>query len=243
MAPDNCEGPVPSRPILLSPSPTSGVPLDHDLESQPEPPIIHSMVTSSPTDNEQLAAMPFVTHVDLVVPLNVPFTEPPPSEVEPELSPVPESSTLDTHTVPGPVPESLALETSAESDISIHTDSLTPTGPQADTVTDIGPLPESSEEPLSPDPEPHAAPESPAPDGPPETIGSEEAAEEPAVEKEETELPEKVTDIPKEDGMDLYTRLEISKHFLRYGIQLTLEHYGFPSYKYLIKNVVWCPSV
>ncbi|XP_020356345.1 pre-B-cell leukemia transcription factor-interacting protein 1-like isoform X2 [Oncorhynchus kisutch] len=198
--PDICEVPVPSIPTLLSPSLSSHAPLDPDLASQPEPPIIHDMVTSSPTDNEQLAAMPFVTHVDMVVPLNVPFTEPPPSEVDPELSPVPESSTLDTHTVLCPVPESLALETSAESDISIHTDSLTPTGSQSDTVTDIGPLPESSEEPLSPAPEPHAVPESPDPDGPPpETIGSEEAAEDPAVEKEETELPEKVTDIPKEE--------------------------------------------
>ncbi|XP_071223282.1 pre-B-cell leukemia transcription factor-interacting protein 1 isoform X1 [Salvelinus alpinus] len=183
MAPDTCEGPVPSRPTLLSQSPTSGVPLDHDLESQPEPPIIHSMVTSSPTDNEQLAAMPFVTHVDLVVPLDASFTEPPPSEVEPELCPVPESSPLDTHTDTGPVPESIALETSApsaEHDISIHTETPTPTGPPSDT--DIGP-----------------APESPAPDSPPpDTIGSEDAAQEPSLETGETELPEKVTDIPKE---------------------------------------------
>ncbi|XP_029587078.1 pre-B-cell leukemia transcription factor-interacting protein 1-like isoform X1 [Salmo trutta] len=191
MAPDTCEGPVPSRPTLLSPSPTSGVPLDHDLESQPEPPIIHSMVTSSPTDNEQLAAMPFVTHVDLVVPLDASFTEPPPSEVELELSPVSESSPLDTHTDTGPVPESIALETSApsaEHDISIHTETPTPTGPPSDTVTDIGPAPE-----------PHAAPESPAPDcPPPDTIGSEDAAQEPSLETVETELPEKVTHIPKE---------------------------------------------
>nr|XP_046182328.1 pre-B-cell leukemia transcription factor-interacting protein 1-like isoform X1 [Oncorhynchus gorbuscha]XP_046182329.1 pre-B-cell leukemia transcription factor-interacting protein 1-like isoform X1 [Oncorhynchus gorbuscha]XP_046182330.1 pre-B-cell leukemia transcription factor-interacting protein 1-like isoform X1 [Oncorhynchus gorbuscha] len=185
MAPDTCEGPVPSRPTLLSPSPTSGVPLDHDLDSQPEPPIIHSMVTSSPTDNEQLAAMPFVTHFDLVVPLDASFTKPPPSEVEPELSPVPESSPLDTHTDAGPVPESIALETSAPSakhDLSIHTETPTPTGPPSDTVTDIG----------------HAS-ESPAPDSPPpDTIGSESAAQEPSLETGETELPEKVTDIPKE---------------------------------------------
>ncbi|XP_055731836.1 pre-B-cell leukemia transcription factor-interacting protein 1 [Salvelinus fontinalis] len=178
MAPDTCEGPAPSRPTLLSQSPTSGVPLDHDLESQPEPPIIHSMVTSSPTDNEQLAAMPFVTHVDLVVPLDVSFTEPPPSEVEPELCSVPESSPLDTHTDTSPVPERIAP--SAEHDISIHTETPTPTGPPSDT--DIGP-----------------APESPAPDSPPpDTIGSEDAAQEPSLETGETELPEKVTDIPKE---------------------------------------------
>ncbi|KAK6327257.1 hypothetical protein J4Q44_G00029020 [Coregonus suidteri] len=189
MAPDTCEGPVPSSPTLLSPSLTSHVPLDPDLEIQPEPPIIHSMVTSSPTDNEQLAAMPFVSHVDLVVPLDASFTEPPPSEVEPELSPVPESSTLDTHTDTGPVPGSIALETSAPSakpDISIHTETPTPTGPPS--VTDIDPAPELL-----------AAPESPAPDSPPpDTIGSEEAPEEPALETEETELPEKVTYIPKE---------------------------------------------
>uniref|UniRef100_A0A4W5MTH9 Pre-B-cell leukemia homeobox interacting protein 1a n=1 Tax=Hucho hucho TaxID=62062 RepID=A0A4W5MTH9_9TELE len=187
MAPDTCEGPVPSRPTLLSPSLSSHAPLDPDLASQPEPPIIHSMVTSSPTDNEQLAAMPFVTCVDLVVPLDASFTKPPPPEVEPELSPVPESSTLDTHTDTGPVPESIALETSApseEPDIRIHTETPTRTGPTSDTVTDIDPAPE-----------PHAAPESPAPDSPPaDTIGSEDAA----LETGETEFPEKVTDIPKE---------------------------------------------
>lgn len=232
--PDICEGPVPSVPTLLNPSLSSHASLDPDLASQPEPPIIHDMVTSSPTDNEQLAAMPFVTHVDLVVPLDASFTEPPPSEVELELSPVPESSPLDTHTDTGPVPESIALETSApsaEHDISIHTETPTPTGPPSDTVTDIGPAPE-----------PHAAPESPAPDSPPpDTIGSEDAAQEPSLETVETELPEKVTHIPKEKGMHVYTRLEIRKNLLRYDIQLTLELLAFSTYKYLLENAVWSP--
>ncbi|KAL0962549.1 hypothetical protein UPYG_G00341570 [Umbra pygmaea] len=187
-APAPCEGPVPSSPTLLSPFGTSHVPPDN--ESQPEPPVIHDMVTSSPADNEQISAMPFLTHADMVVPLEAPFAEPPPSEDEPEFSPAHERFSFERH----------ARESSAETDRSIHMESPTQTG----LPSDIGPLLESSKEPLSLTPETPADPQSPTPDRPsPETIDPAEQAEEPGLEKEDTELPEKVTDLPEEEDSAL----------------------------------------
>ncbi|XP_010900381.4 pre-B-cell leukemia transcription factor-interacting protein 1 isoform X2 [Esox lucius] len=193
------EGPVPSSPTLLSPFATSNVPLDPDPESHPEPPIIHNMVTSSPTDNEQLSNMPFVTHVNPVGPLEAHFTEPPPFEVEDELemSPARESPTLASHVETSPAPESHTQESSApsvEPDTSIHMKTPTPTAPPSD----IGPVTESSVDLLSSSPETTVTQENLAADRPSETTGSVDKAEEPLLEKDDTELPEKETDVPED---------------------------------------------
>ncbi|KAJ8000337.1 hypothetical protein DPEC_G00203780 [Dallia pectoralis] len=188
--PAPCEGPVPSSPTLLSTLEASNVPLDPDSESQPEPPIIHDMVTSSPSDNEQLTAMPFVTHVDLVEPLQANFPEPPSFKFdEPELSHTSESLSLASH-VECRTPESSAPR--AKPDRNIHVETHGP-------PSDIGPLAES---PLS-----HSV-ESPTPERPfSENIGFDEVPEESSLEKEDTELPEKATDVPEErespHGIDL----------------------------------------
>lgn len=55
-SPESSEGPIPSN-------------LDLTLESQP--PVIHDIVTSSPSDNEQLEATPFVTNISLGVPRDI----------------------------------------------------------------------------------------------------------------------------------------------------------------------------
>ncbi|XP_058475476.1 pre-B-cell leukemia transcription factor-interacting protein 1 isoform X1 [Solea solea] len=73
-SPESSEGPIPSSPSRLSPLPHNPLdPADLDLESQP--PIIHDIDTSSPSDNENLGAIPFLTSMDLDIPLNIPAAE------------------------------------------------------------------------------------------------------------------------------------------------------------------------
>lgn len=199
-SPEASEGPVPSSPSRSSPLPPSLlVPTDPDLESQP--PVIHDIVTSSPNDNEHLGAMPFVTNIDMGAPLDIPVTEP-----EPELSPAPltpESLTsakpvLDTPADIGPIPESPVL--AAKPDISIPTETIKASDPPSHAEADISPSAESSV-PLSP------VSESPVHDShQPDTPGSAEAVEEPDVVEDETELPEEVSQVEREEGMGLFRR-------------------------------------
>ncbi|KAM9823549.1 uncharacterized protein pbxip1a [Neosynchiropus ocellatus] len=61
-SPDSSEGPVPSSPSHRSPLlHTPDLP---DLDQESQPPIIHDIVTSSPSDIEPLGATSFVTNVD-----------------------------------------------------------------------------------------------------------------------------------------------------------------------------------
>uniref|UniRef100_A0A3B3Z9T8 Uncharacterized protein n=1 Tax=Periophthalmus magnuspinnatus TaxID=409849 RepID=A0A3B3Z9T8_9GOBI len=60
--PEPSEGPIPSSP-----------PLEEDPESQP--PVIHDIVASSPSDNDNLSTVPFVTNLDLGTPLEIPTSD------------------------------------------------------------------------------------------------------------------------------------------------------------------------
>lgn len=179
-------------------------PLDLDLESQA--PVIHDIVTSSPSDNEHLGATPFVTNIDLGAPLDIPASELLPAEPEESCStpplteiPVTTEQVLDTPAdvlMPaGPAGASPAF--TAEPEVDILTETLTAADPPAHVEADITFTPESAEPP-SPAPE-SLVTESPIADAPaPETVGSAEAEEEAAVEEEEMEPSETVTQEERE---------------------------------------------
>ncbi|XP_061787429.1 pre-B-cell leukemia transcription factor-interacting protein 1 [Nerophis lumbriciformis] len=66
-APESGEGPIPSNP-----SPPSPPPAEVDTESQA--PVIHDIVTSSPSDNEHMSDVPFVSSIDFLVPQDISAT-------------------------------------------------------------------------------------------------------------------------------------------------------------------------
>uniref|UniRef100_A0A8C6SC35 Pre-B-cell leukemia homeobox interacting protein 1a n=1 Tax=Neogobius melanostomus TaxID=47308 RepID=A0A8C6SC35_9GOBI len=72
--PEPSEGPIPSNPSRISPLPHHSFdPSEEDPESQP--PVIHDIVASSPSDNDNLCAIPFVTNLDLGTPLEIPASD------------------------------------------------------------------------------------------------------------------------------------------------------------------------
>ncbi len=183
----------PLPPNLLDPP-------DLDLESQP--PVIHDIVTSSPSDNEHLGATPFVTNIDLGAPLDIPAAEFLPAEPEescsaPPLTEIPVSTEQVLHTPAdiGLIPAGPPAETpvfAAEPEVSIPTETLTATDPPSHVEADISFTPEGTEPPSQVPESPVT--ESPVDDSPaPETVGSAESEEEAAVEKEEMEPSETVT--------------------------------------------------
>ncbi|KAM4538754.1 pre-B-cell leukemia transcription factor-interacting protein 1 isoform 2-T3 [Odontesthes bonariensis] len=218
-SPESSEGPVPSSPTRLSPLPPSPLDLsDLDLESQP--PVIHDIVTSSPSDYEHLGAMPFVTNISSGAPLDIPAVEIPPDEPDesysaPPMSEIPVSAepALDTP-ADSVLPASPAEESpvfSAILEVNVHTETLTATGPPSDVEADIDVVPDSTAPP-STIPESllkeHPDKESPAP----ETVGSAETEEEEAaVEKEPAKPCESVTEEEKEDDEELSSTLELGE--------------------------------
>ncbi|XP_070702462.1 pre-B-cell leukemia transcription factor-interacting protein 1 isoform X2 [Pempheris klunzingeri] len=201
-SPESSEGPVPSSPTRMSPLPSSSLdPPDLDLESQP--PVIHDIVTSSPSDNEHLGATPFVTNIDLGAPLDIPATEFLPAEPEECCSadfPVSTEQVLDAPADIGPIPDRPAGESpvlTVEPEVDIP---LTATDPLSHVEDDISFAPESTEPPVQ-------VPEIPVTESPisespaPETVGSVEAEEEEEafVEKDEMELSEAVTQDEREE--------------------------------------------
>lgn len=204
-SPESSEGPVPSSPVRMSPLPPSPLePSDLDLESQP--PVIHDIVTSSPSDNEHQGAMPFVTNMDLGAPLDIPAVEIPPLELEESCSaphiteiPVTAELVLDTPAEAGLIQ---ASPESAEPEVNIPAETLTATDLLSHVEADISFAPDSAE-PSGLVPESlvteHTTDESPAP----ETVGSaeaeEEEEEEAAVEKETAEPSETVSQEEREE--------------------------------------------
>ncbi|TNN68998.1 hypothetical protein EYF80_020859 [Liparis tanakae] len=208
-SPDSGEGPIPSSPTRMSPLPSDLIDrLDLDLESQP--PVIHDIVTSSPSDNEHLGATPFVTNMDSGPLLDMAAADFLTAEPEERCSAPPPA---ETHAAAERVPDASAdfgpsSAFAAEPEVDVDIETLTATAPPScvDAVDD------ESAEPPSQVPE-SLGTESPINDSPaPETVGpveaeekeeeevEEEAVEEvaAAVEKEEMELPETVTQYERE---------------------------------------------
>ncbi|XP_029976130.1 pre-B-cell leukemia transcription factor-interacting protein 1 [Salarias fasciatus] len=203
-SPESSEGPIPSSPARMSPIPPDPSDLpDLDLESQA--PVIHDIVTSSPSDNEHLCAMPFVTNIDLRPSLDIPPVEDPPLEPEesgaapPLTETSPEELVLDTpdDTVPtrtSPPEESLHVF-SVEPDLKILAETLTAADTAADAEGDISPAPEITEPPsgVTESPATEPADESTAH----QTAGSSEP-EEPVEEEEEEEQEEQQASVEAE---------------------------------------------
>lgn len=188
----------------MSPLPPNPLdPLDLDLESQP--PVIHDIVTSSPSDNEHLGAIPFVTNLDLGAPLDIPVPDLPPADPEefisaPLMTEIPVAAEPVLYT-PADIGASLSEESpvfTAEPKVNISTETLTAVEPPSHVEADVSFVQDSSDPP-SPVPESQVT-ECPIADSPaPETVGSAEAAEESTVEKEETEPSESVTQYEQEE--------------------------------------------
>lgn len=197
--PESSEGPIPSN-------------LDFSVESQP--PVIHDIVTTSPSDNEQLEATPFVTNISLGVPLDVPTSLLPPVEPEePGVFPVvsegpvvaeqPVDSPSDIHSSAAAAAEESPVD-SAGSGVGITTETLAAVdAASAHADADIAVAPERTDA------------SSPADDLPaPELVGSQETEEETPGEKEEleqSELPDEMEDEEEdEEGTGSVSRLSLN---------------------------------
>ncbi|KAI9540133.1 hypothetical protein NQZ68_002067 [Dissostichus eleginoides] len=193
-SPEPSEIIIPSSPPRMSPVPPNLVdPPDLDLETQP--PVIHDIVTSSPSDNEHLGATPFVTNIDMGAPRDVSASELLASEPEdscdaPPVTEIPAftEEELDTPADIGMIPASPAVEGpdfTTKPEVSFPTETLTATDPPSHVEDDMSFVPDSPEPPsYVPDTE-SLVTESPISESPaPETVGSLEA-EEKEKEKEE----------------------------------------------------------
>ncbi|XP_028255319.1 pre-B-cell leukemia transcription factor-interacting protein 1 isoform X2 [Parambassis ranga] len=152
-SPESSEGPIPSSPARLSPLPLNPLdPQDLDLESQP--PVIHDIVTTSPSDNEHQGAMPFVTNIDLGAQLDIPGVEilsvgPEESCSAPPVSEIPVTAELgldipaDTDLSPVEAESQLF---GTETDVNITTQTHTATDPDPSHVeADVSFVPDSTE--------------------------------------------------------------------------------------------------
>lgn len=175
-SPETSEGPVPSN-------------LDLTMESQP--PVIHDIVTSSPSDNEQLEATPFVTSIGLGVPLDVPTSVLPPVQAkEPSLFPVTfegpatEEQASDIHAGPAAAAEEGPADTT-ESEVETLA-----AGPpaRARAEADMGVAAERREPPLPTDDRPAT-----------ETVGAEEETTGQKEDPGQAEIQEEMEEDEEED--------------------------------------------
>lgn len=181
--PESTEGPILSN-------------LDLNMESQP--PVIHDIVTSSPSDNEQVEATPFVTNISLGVPLDIATSVLPPVEAkEPSIfpvtseGPVTEEQPTDIRASPTVAGEEIPVVTT-ESEVGIATETLAAGPPPcAHGGADITVAPERTEPPLLTDDHPAT-----------ETLGSEETEEETTGQKEDTEQSEIQEEMEEEEEED-----------------------------------------
>ncbi|KAK1880390.1 Pre-B-cell leukemia transcription factor-interacting protein 1 [Dissostichus eleginoides] len=155
-SPEPSEIIIPSSPPRMSPVPPNLVdPPDLDLETQP--PVIHDIVTSSPSDNEHLGATPFVTNIDMGAPRDVSASELLASEPEdscdaPPVTEIPAftEEELDTPADIGMIPASPAVEGpdfTTKPEVSFPTETLTATDPPSHVEDDMSFVPDSPEPP------------------------------------------------------------------------------------------------
>ncbi|XP_072304099.1 pre-B-cell leukemia transcription factor-interacting protein 1 isoform X2 [Eucyclogobius newberryi] len=167
--PEPSEGPVPSSPSRMSPLPSHSFSTsEEDPESQP--PVIHDIVTSSPSDNDNLGAVPFISNLDLGAPLEIPAPDLLQDEAEvccATDNPVSAVPVFDKPADVGPIseapeeespspPEEEEEEEEEETKVAVPLETLTSaegTGPSLPVLHDDRPADEESKE------EPSAVPE------------------------------------------------------------------------------------
>lgn len=213
-SPESSEGPIPSSPAGSSPLPHT--PLDcEDLDLESQPPIIHEIDTSSPSDNEQLGATPFVTNINVEAQLDVPSADLPPLEFEEPffvsaLTSVPICTAVfdkpaDVDQVQVNPAEERSTST-AEPEVEIPTATTTATDAPPHMDADISSAPESPESLMAKEEEEEEGEEA---DGPPapETVGAVEEEEEQQEEVLEDEAAEKwETEVQEEEEGTLLTQ-------------------------------------
>lgn len=193
--PESSEGPVPSN-------------LDFNVESQP--PVIHDIVTTSPSDNEQLEATPLVTSISLGVPLDVPTSSVPPAEPEePSVFPV-ASEGPGTAAPPVHSPSHMHPTPAAAAEESPVDPAESAVGATTETPGDADAAPERAEA-------SSLAEGLPAP----ELVGSEETEEETTGEKEEMEQSELPDEMEDEEDLEEGTKLRMEH------VCVTIHNNGF----------------
>ncbi|KAL6099619.1 pbxip1 [Pungitius sinensis] len=144
-APESSEGLIPSSPTTMTLlSPNLRDPPDPDAESQP--PVIHDIVTSSPSDNEHLEATPFVTNIDSGARLDSPADDLTTEEAEESCSAPPLTEMhgdteqvleQDADIVPSPI-------YATEPEVHIPTETLKASDPASNVDADISSVPEGT---------------------------------------------------------------------------------------------------
>ncbi|XP_037329281.2 pre-B-cell leukemia transcription factor-interacting protein 1 [Pungitius pungitius] len=144
-APESSEVLIPSSPTTMTLlSPNLRDPPDPDVESQP--PVIHDIVTSSPSDNEHLEATPFVTNIDSGARFDSPADDLMTEEAEESCSAPPltemhgdteQELEQDADIAPSPI-------YATEPEVHIPTETLTTTDPASRVDADICSVPEGT---------------------------------------------------------------------------------------------------
>ncbi|XP_014903405.1 pre-B-cell leukemia transcription factor-interacting protein 1 isoform X2 [Poecilia latipinna] len=194
-SPESGEGPIPSSPSRLSPPPSS--PLEAlyiDTESQP--PVIHDIVTTSPSDNEPQGAMPLVGSMDLAAQLDIPADVllADPAVSPPHTTDASAEAALHTPADSEPTPASAVARSdvwSSEPEVTVPTETLTAAEPPPHVEAEVS----FAAEPPSPVPERPKTRGSPDP----ETVGSAEAEEGVADAEREEEMPSESQNMDEED--------------------------------------------
>ncbi|XP_008420727.1 pre-B-cell leukemia transcription factor-interacting protein 1 isoform X2 [Poecilia reticulata] len=193
-SPESGEGPIPSSPSRLSPPPSN--PLDAScIDTESQPPVIHDIVTTSPSDNEPQGAMPLVGSIDLAAQLDIPAVDilladpavPPPHMTD-------ASAEAALHTPADSEPASAVARNdvwSSEPEVTVPTETLTAAEPPPLVEAEVS----FAAEPPSPVPERPKTGGSPDP----ETVSSAKAEEDVAEAEREEEMPSESQNVDEED--------------------------------------------
>lgn len=197
-SPESGEGPIPSSPSRLSPLPSN--PLDTSyIDTESQPPVIHDIVTTSPSDNEPQGAMPLVSSIDLAAQLEIPAVDillADPTEAPPHVTDASAAAEAALHmpTDSEPTPASAVAGSdvwSFQPKVNVPTETLTAAEPPPHVEAEVS----FAAEPPSPVPEQLKTGGSPEP----ETVGSAEAEEDVADAEKEEEMPSESQKVDEEE--------------------------------------------
>ncbi|XP_014843235.1 PREDICTED: pre-B-cell leukemia transcription factor-interacting protein 1-like isoform X2 [Poecilia mexicana] len=194
-SPESGEGPIPSSPSRLSPPPSSPLEASY-IDTESQPPVIHDIVTTSPSDNEPQGAMPLVGSIDLAAQLDIPADVllADPAVSPPHTTDASAEAALHTPADSEPTPASAVARSdvwSSEPEVTVPTETLTAAEPPPHVEAEVS----FAAEPPSPVPERPKTRGSPDP----ETVGSAEAEEGVADAEREEEMPSESQNVDEED--------------------------------------------
>ncbi|XP_043993493.1 pre-B-cell leukemia transcription factor-interacting protein 1 [Gambusia affinis] len=209
-SPESGEGPIPSSPSRLSPLPSN--PLDTSyIDTESQPPVIHDIVTTSPSDNEPQGAMPLVGSIDLAAQLEIPAVDillADPTESPPHVTDASAAAEAALHTPTDSEPTHASAVAgsdvwSSEPEVNVPTETLTAAEPPPRVEAEVS----FAAEPPSPVPERLETGGSPEP----ETVGSAEAEGDVADAEKEEEMPSESQKVDKEEEEDQSSSMEMGE--------------------------------